>query len=331
MKAVWYERNGPAHEVLRVGEMDKPAPAAGEVLVQVAWSGVNPSDVKRRAGWRGQASPTGRVVPNNDGSGVITAVGPGVDAKRVGERVWLHSTGWKRALGTAAEYTVTPTARAIRLPDAVALKVGAALGVPALTAHRLIHGLGAIAGRRVLVAGGAGSVGFYAVQLARFAGASVIATVGSIAKAKAVEQAGAELVVDYHDPRWVDRVLAAGGPVDHVVEVDFAANQKANLRLLAANGSLATFASMSDPEPSIDFYAWMTRNVRLLWVFVYEMPDEAIAAGAREINDWLASGGAQHQFAGSFSLDCLADAHVAVENAAHGKVLVEVGGDAVAG
>ncbi|HYF19625.1 MAG TPA: alcohol dehydrogenase catalytic domain-containing protein, partial [Ramlibacter sp.] len=176
MKASWYEKNGPARDVLQVGTMDTPSPGPGEVRVRVQWAGINPSDVKRRAGWNGQRIPFPRVIPQMDGSGVIDQVGAGVDPGRVGQRVWLHSTGWKRPFGTAAEFAVTPEHRAVRLPDNVDLRVAASFGVPALTAHRAVFGAGAVQGRTVLVTGGAGAVGFYAIQLARWGGARVLAT-----------------------------------------------------------------------------------------------------------------------------------------------------------
>jgi NADPH2:quinone reductase len=333
MKAAWYERNGPAKDVLEVGEMDAPAPGPGEVRVRIAYSGVNPSDVKRRAGWGGQKIAFPRVIPNNDGAGIIDRVGPGVDAARVGERVWLHSTGWKRPFGTAAEYAVTPSRRAYPLPRGVSFALGAGLGVPAMTAHRAVLGLGPVRGKTVLVTGGAGAVGFYAIQLAKHAGAaSVIATVSSGAKAEIARLAGADHVIDYKREPAAERILALtdGRGVDHIVEVDFAANLATTLAALKDNGSIASYASMSNPEPPVPFYKMMFKNIRLQWVFVYEMPAEAMDDAARDIAAWLTGGKAVHPPQHAFPLGRIADAHVAVEHGAIGKVIVEVAGEALA-
>lgn len=329
MHAAWYERNGAARDVIRVGELADPQPGEGEVRVRIGFSGVNPSDVKRREGWRGQKLAFPLAVPHNDGAGVIDAVGSGVDARRVGERVWLHSTGWKRPFGTAAQYAVTPSHRAVALPPGVPLAAGAGLGVPALTAHRAIFGCGDVRGANVLVTGGAGAVGFYAVQLAAWAGARVIATVSSADKSALAIRAGAELCINYRQEDVAARVLAhtAGAGVAHLAEVDFGANLAVALAAVSANGSIATYASMRDPEPKIPFYALMTKNLRILWVFVYEMPRAAIDAATRDIDTWLRSGRAQHPPVHLYSLDRLAEAHEAVESGVVGKVLVEVGGE----
>ena len=320
MRAVWYERLGPAHEVLKAGEMPDPQPGPGEVRVRIAYSGVNPSDVKRRAGSNVAAMPFPRVIPDMDGSGVIDRAGPGVDERRVGERVWLHSTQWKRAFGTGAEYAVTPASRAIALPKNVSLEAAASLGVPAMTAHRAVFGPGPVTGRTVLVTGGAGAVGFYAIQLAKWAGARVIATVSSDDKAALARKAGADSVVNYKSAK-------VEGPVDHIVEVDFGANLAQTLACLKDGGSIATYASMGKPEPAIPFYPMMFKNLRLLWVFVYEMPAEAIETAARDVNAWLAAGRAVFPPFTKFPLERLADAHVTVEKGAVGKVLVQCGPD----
>ena len=326
MRAGWYEQNGPAKEVLKIGERPDPEPGPGEVRVRIACSGVNPSDVKRRAGWNNQKIPFPWVVPNNDGAGVIDGVGAGVDAKRVGERVWLHSTGWKRPLGTAAQYTVTLHHRAFPLPEGVSFEIGAGLGVPAMTAHRAVFGPGPVRGKTVLVTGGAGAVGFYAIQLAKWGGARVVTTVSGAEKAAEAMRAGADHVVNYRTENVAERVtaLTERAGVDHVVEVDFGANVETTLAVLKSNGSIATYASMSKIEPAIPFYPLMFKNVRLLWVFVYEMPQEAMTEAGRDVNAWLAGGAAVHPRHHAFPLERLADAHIAVEEGAIGKVLVDV-------
>jgi NADPH2:quinone reductase len=260
--------------------------------------------------------PFPRVIPDMDGSGVIDRVGPGVDEKRIGERVWLHSTQWKRPFGTAAEYAVTPSKRAVALPNNVSMEMGASLGVPAMTAHRAVFGHGPVTGKTVLVTGGAGAVGFYAIQLAKWAGARVIATVSSAEKTELARKAGADLVVNYKTEK-------VGEPIDHIVEVDFGANLQATLACLKDGGSIATYASMGKPEPAIPFYPMMFKNVRLLWVFVYEMAQPAIDQATHDVNAWLAAGRAVPPPFTKFPLEKLADAHVAVETGAIGKVLVE--------
>src|SRR5437868_4065651 len=280
MRAVWYEKLGPAHEVLKAGEMPDPQPGPAEVRVRIAYAGVNPSDVKRRAGSGVGAMPFPRVIPDMDGSGIIDRAGPGVDAKRVGERVWLHSTQWKRPYGTAADYVATPSGRALSLPENVSMEAAASLGVPAMTAHRAVFGHGPVTGKTVLVTGGAGAVGFYAIQLAKWAGARVITTVSGPEKAELVRKAGADAIVNY-------KTAQVEEPVDHIVEVDFGANPQATLACLKDGGSLASYASMGKPEPAIPFYPMMFKNLRILWVFVYEMPDEAIRQAAHDVNAWL--------------------------------------------
>ena len=331
MRAVWYEKLGPAREVLTAGTMPDPEPGPGEVRVRIAFSGVNPSDVKRRAGTTVSTMPFPRVVPDMDGSGIVDRVGPGVDAKRVGERVWLHSTQWKRSFGTAADYAVTAGHRAIRLPEGIGFAAGASLGVPAMTAHRAVFGLGPVTGKTVLVTGGAGAVGFYAIQLARWAGARVIATVSSSEKGELAKRARADAVIDYKSENVPECVMALtkGAGVDHVVDVDFGANLQATLASLRDNGSIATYASMGKPEPAIPFYALMFKNIRLAWVFVYDMAQPAIDDAAHDVNAWLSGGTAVLPPFKTFPLEGLAEAHVAVEKGTIGKVLVECGGEGV--
>jgi NADPH:quinone reductase len=327
MRAVWYEKLGPAEAVLQVGTMPDPQPGPGEVRVRIGFSGVNPSDVKRRAGPPTAAIPFPRVIPNQDGAGIIDAIGAGVDPKRVGERVWLHSTCWGRPFGTGAEWALTPDHRAITLPANVSLAVGASLGVPALTAHRAVFGPGSVTGKTVLVTGGAGAVGLYAIQLAKWAGARVITTVSNDEKAALARQAGADQVVNYRKENVADRVLALTGPVDHIVEVDFAANLATTIKVLKGNGSLSTYASMSDREPKIPFYVLMNKNINVLWVTVYDLTREALDAGTRDVNAWLLAGKAVFPPLHQFGLSDMVKAHLAVEQSTVGKVIVAVGGE----
>jgi len=235
MQAAFYEATGPAREVLHVGQIELPEPGPGGVRVRVVCSGVNPSDVKSRAGLRTKALPFPRIVPHSDGAGVVDAVGAGVQSPRVGERVWIWNAAWKRAWGTAAEYVVLPAAQAVHLPEAAGFDAGACLGIPALTAYHAAAVDGGVAGKSVLVAGGAGAVGHYAIQCARLLGArQVIATVSSDAKAKLALQAGADLAVDYKSPEAAARIREAtrGAGVDRIIEVDIAANAALDLQVL---------------------------------------------------------------------------------------------------
>jgi NADPH:quinone reductase len=331
MQAVWYEKNGPAREVLERGTMQDPAPGAGEIRVKMAFSSVNPSDVKRRDGWNGQALGFPRVIPNMDGSGVIDRVGSGVSISRLGERVWMHSTMWKRPFGTCAEYAITFAHRAYKLPEGVSFTIGAGLGVPAMTAHRAVFGLGPVVNKTVLVTGGAGAVGFYAISLAKWGGATVIATVSSAEKAAEATRAGADHVINYKTENVVERVMALTDKrgVDHIVEVDLGTNIATTVLVIKQGGSLATYASMGAPEPKIPHYPLMFKNVRFLWVFVYDMALDAMEAAARDVNAWLISGRATHPTYHRFSLAQAAEAHMAVEQAVTGKVVIEIGGESV--
>lgn len=330
MKAVWYERNGAARDVLQYGDMPDPEPGPGEVRVAIGWSGINPSDVKRRAGYNQPPLAYPRAIPNMDGAGRIDKVGQGVDPARLGERVWLHSTAHQRPFGTAAGYAVTPAARAFPLPAGVRMDVGAGLGVPAMTAHRCVFGAGAVQGKSVLVTGGAGAVGFYAIALAKWGGARVLATVSSAEKGIHARRAGADIVLNYRDEDVVDRVMAgtAGDGVDLVVDVDFGTNLAASLAVIKDNAVIATYASMGAPQPVLPAYTLTRKNLTVMGVLVYSMPPAAMLAAGTDINAWLSAGQAVHHLAERFSLERMADAHLAVESGSViGKVVVEVGGE----
>ena len=279
MKAVWYERFGPADAVLQAGEMADPVAGPGEVLVRLHASGVNPSDVKLRAGARvGAVMAYPRIVPHSDGAGVIAAVGPGVDRARIGQRVWVWNAGWQRACGTAAEYVALPAEQAVLLPDRVGFAQGACFGIPAMTAWYGVMGDGPVEGQTILVTGGAGSVWRYAVQMARAAGARVIATVSSARKAA---HSTAEQWVNYRDTDVVGAVMeiTGGAGVDRIVDVDFAANQAASLALIKPGGTIAAYASASDMAPQLSFYPFMFKNVRLHMLIVYQLAGALRRAG----------------------------------------------------
>ena len=323
MKAVWYEQNGGA-DILEYGDMPDPQPGPGEVRVQVVTSGVNPSDWKRRQGLTNKIEFP-RVIPKQDGAGIIDTVGSGVDQSRVGERVWLFESQFKRPFGTGAEYTVQPSSHAIRLPDNTDFSAAAGLGVPAMTAHRCVFADGPISGKTLLVPGGAGAVGHYAIQQAKLGGATVISTVSSEEKGQIALAAGADHIVNYREGGTVEKIrsLTGGDGVDHIVEVDLAANFPVSCQILKSSGVLAVYAAGNSPAPSIPLQFDST-NVTLRMVLVYDMPEAAKDAAVTDITTWL-EGEKLIPFAGPhFSLKQLKDAHLAVEHGAVGKVVVDV-------
>jgi NADPH2:quinone reductase len=331
MRAAWYERKGPARDVLVVGELPRPSPAAGEVLVRVRASGINPSDTKGRGGARGNvAMPYPRIVPHQDGAGVIEAVGAGVPASRVGERVWLYEAQLGRADGTAAEYVALPAANAVALPGRTTFVEGACLGVPAMTAHRCVFADGPVAGKTVLVTGGAGAVGFYAVQFAHHDGARVIATVSNDDQARRARAAGADLVINRRSEDVVARVAEftgepSGRAVDRVVEVAFGANLEQTLKLLRSNGVVATYSSDAVPEPQIPYWPLVVLDATVRFVLVYVMPRSAHEEAVTAINAGLDAGWLRHDVGTVLPLDDVAEAHERVETRrAGGKVVLEL-------
>jgi NADPH2:quinone reductase len=316
MRAAFYERTGPAREVLQLSELATPEPGPGEVRVRLACSGVNPSDVKSRAGLRSKELPFPRIVPHSDGAGVIDKVGDGVPAARLGERVWTWNAAWKRAFGTAAQYVVLPAGQAVALPAQVPFDVGACLGIPALTALHAVRMDGGVAGRSVLVTGGAGAVGHYAVQMARLAGArQVIATASSSEKAALARQAGAGEVIDYRSEDVAACVLAAtgGAGVDRVVEVDFAANVNSSLAAVRPEGDIVVYGS-GKPEIAVPFFPAIVKNVRLRLFIVYNLTEADRAAAVGQLTAWLREGRLQHNIAAWLPLDSIAEAHELVES-----------------
>jgi NADPH2:quinone reductase len=323
MHAAVYSRTGPARDVLSIIERPRPEPAPGEVRVRVAWSGVNPSDVKSRAGTRSATLPFAEIVPHSDGAGVIDKVGEGVPEDRVGERVWLWNAAWGRANGTASEWVALPSAQAVRLPDDVPLEVGANLGIPALTALHALNVDGGVCDRTVLVAGGAGAVGHYAVQMARLLGArQVIASVSSPEKAALALAAGADIAVDYRRERLVERISQAtgGAGVDRIVEVDFAANVAQDFALVAPEARIVVYGSGA-PEIAVPFVPAILRNVRVIFFIVYHLSPGDRAEATRQLTSWLESGALQHNIAMRLPLERIAEAHEAVES---GRVIGNV-------
>jgi NADPH2:quinone reductase len=327
MRAAWYEATGPAREVIRTGEAPRPEPGPGEVLVRVHASGVNPSDTKRRAGWRNEPLAHPRIIPHSDGAGVIEALGAGVDEGRIGERVWLWNAQRGRASGTCADYVALPQAQAVSLPEGTGFIEGACLGVPATTAHFAVLADGPLVGQTVLVQGGAGAVGDYAVQWAKRSGAHVVATVGSDAKAALARASGANAVVNRRTEDVVRRVLelTAGQGVDRIVEVDFGANLERDAALIKPNGVIASYSSTARPEPVFPYYPLAYKGVTLRLVQAYILPQPARALAIADIGDGLRAGRLQHRIAGVFPLAETAAAHELQESGeAVGNVVVTI-------
>lgn len=321
MRAVYYEQNGPARDVLKLGNVETPQPGPGEVRVRLATSGVNPSDVKARSGaTRKIAYP--QVIPHSDGAGVIDQVGPGVPTARIGERVWTWNAQWLRAFGTCAEYVTLPSDMAVRLPDKTSFEVGACLGIPAMTAFHAVATAGAATGMTILVAGGAGAVGHHAVQFAKAAGASVIATVSSPEKAAAARAVGADHTVDYRRDNVGERVMALTGSrgVDAVIEVDIAANAKLLPTVLRPRGSVVIYGTGA-PECPIPSMFFLRNAVTLQYIYVYELTASERAAALSAITRALEADTLKTTIGATFSLSETAAAHEAVES---GKILGNV-------
>jgi NADPH2:quinone reductase len=326
MRATWYEKQGAARDVLIVGEMPDPDPGPAEVRIRVAASGVNPGDVKKRQDAFGYGMPYPRVIPHSDGAGTIDRVGDGVPASRVGERVWCYGAQSYRPFGTAAEYVAIPSGQAVPLPDDVPFEQGACLGIPGITAHRGVHVAGPVAGRVVLVQGGAGAVGICAVQIARRAGAHVIATVRSGDDEAVASRAGAHQVVrtgGVPDNEVVShiRTLAPQG-VAHIVEVAFDANIEGDVAVLAQGGSLAAYATGHE-SPPVPFWELVFKNVRVCFLGSDDFPAEAKTAAARDLNAALEAKWPGFETIHRFALSEVAEAHEYVESRkARGRVVV---------
>jgi NADPH2:quinone reductase len=314
MRAAWYEKQGPAAEVLVIGTMPDPDPGASEVRIRLAASGINPGDVKKRQDAFGYGMPSPRVIPHSDGAGTIDRVGAGVPSSRIGERVWCYGAQSYRPFGTAAQYVVLPAAQAVTLPAGISFDQGACLGIPGITAHRAVHVAGPVSGKTVLVQGGAGAVGSLAVGLARMAGATVIATVGSDTDEATASAAGAHEVVR--------RGARSAAPVDHIIEVAFDANIVADSEVLADGGSIAAYAT-SSPTPTIPFWPLVFKNVRLYFLGSDDFPPDAKVAAAYALNALLESGWSSLAIGARFPLSEIAAAHERVESGQRGRVLVQ--------
>lgn len=324
MKAAWFEKFGSAEQVIQVGEQPKPVVALGQVLVKLATSGVNPSDVKKRAGASPSLLDDGLVIPHSDGAGVIESVGLGVPEDRVGQRVWVYQAQYGRRLGTAAEYVVLDSNRAVHLPDNTEFSVGACLGIPVMTAHRCVYADGDISGQVVLVTGGAGRVGYYAIQWALIAGAEVIATASNDADRDTCLALGASAVVNHREPDWGKQVLIAsqGKRVDRVIDVEFGANLPQILNCIATSGVVATYSSTQVKQPSLPFIDMMFMDLTLRMILVYAMPESAKQQAIEAITEALQTGKLQHRIAHKVTLDQITEGHKLVEQGGFGGCVI---------
>lgn len=323
MRAALFDRFGPAHDVLRVGEIETPHPGPGEVRVKVAFSAVNPTDWKTREQAQGRTMAYPFQVPNQDGSGVIDEVGSGVDPERVGERVWLYFTAYQRQFGSAAEYVCVAEQLAVPLANDASLELGAMLGVPALTAHHALFADGSLEGKTVLVAGGAGAVGHFAIELARWRGARVITTVSSEEKAELAKAAGADVIVNYRAGKPAEEIRnAAPQGVQRIIEVA-PENFSLDLEVIAPLGTIVFYAS-TDASPQLPVRALMTSNLTLRFMQLYTIGQDRLELGIAEVNEAIRAGALSELPTVRFSLEEIAKAHRAVEEHALGKVLIEL-------
>lgn len=328
MKAVTYDRFGEASDVLNIIEMSRPEPAAGEVLVRVAFSGVNPSDIKARGGSRpGVTKPAfPMIVPHSDGSGVIEAVGQDVDPSRIGNRVWIWNGQWGRPFGTCADYICLPAEQAVDLPQGVSLEVGAVLGIPGLTAAHCVFGSGDVAGMTVLISGGAGTVGYLAVQLAKWGGARVIAT-GSPRDAERMRAAGADVVLDYRSDTLATDIVTAndGGLIDMAVEVEFGVNIAMLADVMAPNARVAIYGSAKDMMPTVSFGPLLFKALTLDIVLIYLLPLGERGIAITRLHDALNAGALNVPIETIYDPSEAAKAHDAVAAGGRaGAVLVQV-------
>jgi NADPH2:quinone reductase len=322
MTAALYERCGAAADVLRVADVDTPEPGPGEIRVRMELSGINPTDWKSRNGSTPRPIDAFQI-PHHDGTGVVDAVGECVDASRVGQRVWIWLAAAGRRWGTAAQWAVLPSRQAVPLPDTASAELGACLGVPAITAHRCLFADGPVAGKNVLVAGGAGAVGHFAIELAKFFGARVVTTVSGPQKAELARQAGADVVVNYRDADAVDQLRAFAPTMDRIVELALGANMELDLAVSGPSTHIVDYAA-EPADPVLPVRKCMTANVTLRFVLLYGIPAEAADQAVADIGAAVAAGALTELPVIRFPLDQVVAAHEAVEAGAIGKVVLGI-------
>ena len=327
MQAVWYNKFGSAENILEIGEYQTPEPAQGEVKVRIHASGVNPSDTKKRFGANPAVLNNGPVIPNSDGSGEIVALGEDVNNRNIGERVWIYNAQFGRQEGTSAQFVCIPSNQAVWMPDNASYEIGAMMGIPAMTAHRCVCADGSVDGQILLVTGGAGRVGYYATQWAKYFGATVIATGSSRKSVEHCKQAGADFVVGHPSNKTATEILefTSGRKVDRIVDGDFGVNLPSVLDVLKTNGVIATYSSMTNMNPVIPFVRMMFMDITIRMVLVYAMPGEAKQQAIEDITDMLTGGNFDHRVAATFPLEQSAKAHNEIERGDnYGSVIITI-------
>ncbi|MDW4499755.1 NADPH:quinone reductase [Sulfitobacter sp. D35] len=330
MKAITYEKFGAAADVLKLADIDLPAPGPGEVTVELSRSGVNPSDTKARAGTRPGVTepPFPVIIPHSDGAGVITAIGEGVEPGRKGQRVWVWNGQWRRAFGTAAQSITLPAEQAVALPEGIGPDTGASLGIPGLTACHAVFGGGEVKDKTLLIQGGSGSVGHLAVQLAHWGGARVIAT-ASAANLARCEAAGADAALDHSAPDLAAQILEAndGDPIERIVEVEFGRNLATDAEVIAENGTIAAYGSQLEMAPTLNFGPLLFKAVTIDVLLIYLLPKQARDLAIARLHSALTQGALDCPVAETFPLARTAEAHEAVERGAReGAILVDTSG-----
>jgi len=318
MKAVWYETNGDARDVLVHGEMPTPEVGPGEVRVKISVSGVNPSDVKSR---KGRALIAPRIVPHSDAGGVIDAVGAGVPKSRLGQRVWTWNGQFGRPFGTCAEYIVLPEAQAVALPDNTSFDAAACMGIPGLTAFEAVRRCGDLKGKTILVIAAAAAVGHYAAQMAVLGGARVIGTVSSETKAAHARAVGVSETINYKTENVAQRVLVltGGRGVDAIIDMDFSTTADlVRQGALAPHGTVACYGSNEYADPLIPFRVALFNTLSFQFFLVYDLTPSQRAFALTGINDLLASSKLVHAIGARYPLSETIAAHEAVEQ---GKVM----------
>ena len=326
MKAVWYESIGEAEQILNYGDLEDPQINDGEVLVKLNTSGVNPSDVKIRAGARGELQFP-RIIPHSDGGGIIVEVGEEVSEDRIGERVWIWNGAFGRAFGTCAELIVLPSSQAVAMPENVSFETAACLGIPASTAYYGIFADGPVKDQTILITGGAGAVGYLGIQLAKWSGAHVISTVSGDDKAAAAEAAGADLVVNYKTDDVIKAVndFTKGHGVDRILEVEFGGNLSVSEHVIKNNGVIAAYGSVAEANPSVPFYNLMFKSVKLNTYLIYIVADSDRANINQGINAALSDNALTPIIAKSFQLSETVNAHQSVEEGSIiGNVVINI-------
>lgn len=325
MRAAFYLQTG-APDVIRVEEVETVVPGPGEVRVRLAVSGLNPSDTLRRAGRSGPMRFS-RVIPHSDGAGVVDLVHDDAHAHLQGRRVWVYNAQWLRPSGTAAEYVCVPAQQAVPLPDAADFLTGATLGIPACTAHRCVFSNGPVQGLNVLAVGGAGVVGRYVIQLAKWGGATVFTTVGSEAQAALAREAGADHVINYRTEsvQQVIATLTNGRGVDRIAELDFSGNLQANVALLAHNGVIAAYFNRTTQEPPLPFLPLMLKAASIHFILVYLLSPQERQRAIEDIDGALRAGALKPHIGRVYSLEETALAHADIdESRLTGNALIQI-------